>query len=62
MITEEILKELIAITNARRENDTEQYVVGVLHPKEDELEKKTPGFYVLWSVDYRMYGLFPVDC
>jgi len=61
-MSEEILRELIALTNARRENDTEQYIVEVLHPLEDELEKKTPGFYILWAQDCRMYGLFPVDC
>lgn len=59
---EEILKELIALTEARRENNTEQYVTEVLHPFEEALEAKVPGFYVLWSVDCRMYGLFPIDC
>jgi hypothetical protein len=38
------------------------YVTEVLHPLEDELEKKTTGFSILWAQDCRMYGLFPVDC
>lgn len=65
---EAILKELIDLTDMHRtaeelntEEDFQQILKTELHPREEILEKQTPGFYVQWVKEYRMYGLLPVD-
>jgi hypothetical protein len=65
---EAILQELIDLTDMHRvaeEENTEEDFAKILsseiHPREEILEKQTPGFYVQWVEEYRMYGLLPVD-
>lgn len=65
---EAILKELIDLTDMHRvaedENsprDFTKILSSEIHPREEALERKTPGFYVQWCAEYRMYGLLPVD-
>ncbi len=68
-MTEKILQELINLTHMHREvedehspEDFKKFLEEVLHPREALLEKQVAGFYVLWSEQYKMYGLHPVNC
>lgn len=65
---EAILKELIDLTDMHRvaeelntEADFQHILKREIHPREEILERKVPGFYVQWIEEYRMYGLLPVD-
>ena len=65
---EEILKELAALTIAHVEAEKEmsheafmQYLKETLHPLEEKLEEKVPGFYVMFFEQYKQYGLLPIN-
>jgi hypothetical protein len=65
---EDILKELSALTIAHVEAEKEmkhedfmQYLKETLHPLEENLEEKVPGFYVIFFEQYRQYGLLPIN-
>lgn len=65
---DQILQDLINLTIIHHEieaehsaEDFQKFLIEVLHPREALLEKQVPGFYVLWSEQYRLYGLFPIN-